>query len=87
MYYGWINETILFNMDVICDNTPLQIGTNVLALVGENKRTQIPKAIKVWLRFCRASFCIACCCVAVITRFDQSNLRKSVLLALMVLEK
>ncbi|XP_052026304.1 cancer/testis antigen 55-like [Apodemus sylvaticus] len=47
MDYGWINETILFNMDVISDNTPLQIGTNVLALVGENQRTHIPKAIKV----------------------------------------
>ncbi|XP_052026288.1 cancer/testis antigen 55-like [Apodemus sylvaticus] len=44
---GWINESIFFNMDVINDNTPLKIGTNVLALVEENKRTHIPKAIKV----------------------------------------
>nr|XP_034341905.1 cancer/testis antigen 55-like [Arvicanthis niloticus] len=45
--YGWINETIFFNMNLISDNMPLNIGTNVLALVEENPRNHIFKAIKV----------------------------------------
>nr|XP_034341893.1 cancer/testis antigen 55-like [Arvicanthis niloticus]XP_034349079.1 cancer/testis antigen 55-like [Arvicanthis niloticus] len=45
--YGWINETIFFNTDVISDNVLLNIGTNVLALVEENPRNHIFKAIKV----------------------------------------
>ena len=69
--YGWINESIFFNTDIISDNTPLNIGTNVLALVEENNGAHILKAIKVCLRFCRVSYSIACCCVAVIKCHDQ----------------
>uniref|UniRef100_A0A8C6G5X1 Predicted gene, 35586 n=1 Tax=Mus spicilegus TaxID=10103 RepID=A0A8C6G5X1_MUSSI len=45
--YGWINESIFFNTDVISDNMPLNIGTNVLALVEKDERTHILRAIKV----------------------------------------
>ncbi|XP_034341897.2 cancer/testis antigen 55-like [Arvicanthis niloticus] len=45
--YGWINETIFFNTDVISDNVLLNIGTNVLALVEKKPRNHIFKAIKV----------------------------------------
>ncbi|XP_038956119.1 cancer/testis antigen 55-like [Rattus norvegicus] len=46
-YYGWINDSILFNMEVISDNVPLKIGTNVLALVEQDEITHTLKAIKV----------------------------------------
>ncbi|XP_063136612.1 cancer/testis antigen 55-like isoform X2 [Rattus norvegicus] len=46
-YYGWINDSILFNVEVISDNVPLKIGTNVLALVEQDEVTHTLKAIKV----------------------------------------
>ncbi|XP_036031446.1 cancer/testis antigen 55-like [Onychomys torridus] len=45
--YGWINETIFFNTDMLCGKVPLNIGTSVIALVEENKTTHTQKAIKV----------------------------------------
>ncbi|XP_059106757.1 cancer/testis antigen 55-like [Peromyscus eremicus] len=45
--YGWINESIFFNTDMLCGNVPLNIGTSVIALVEENETTHIQKAIKV----------------------------------------
>lgn len=53
--YGWINESIFFNTDVISDNMPLNIGTNVLALVEKDERTHILRAIKVWLSLSKVS--------------------------------
>ncbi|XP_038956117.1 cancer/testis antigen 55-like isoform X3 [Rattus norvegicus] len=46
-YYGWINDSILFNVEVISDNVPLKIGTNVLALVEQDEVTHTLKTIKV----------------------------------------
>ncbi|XP_059106769.1 cancer/testis antigen 55-like [Peromyscus eremicus] len=45
--YGWINESIFFNTDMLCGKVPLNIGTSVIALVEENETTHIQKAIKV----------------------------------------
>ncbi|XP_051034569.1 cancer/testis antigen 55-like [Phodopus roborovskii] len=45
--YGWINESIFFNTDVVCGNIPVNIGTNVIALVEETKTTHTLKAAKV----------------------------------------
>ncbi|XP_028616051.1 cancer/testis antigen 55-like [Grammomys surdaster] len=45
--YGWINETIFFNTNVISDNAPLDIGTNVLALVEKDDTSYNLKAINV----------------------------------------
>ncbi|GAB1302789.1 RNA helicase Mov10l1 [Apodemus speciosus] len=44
--YSQMNTKRVFKY-VLSDNTPLKIGTNVLALVEENKRAHILKAIKV----------------------------------------
>ncbi|XP_060230700.1 cancer/testis antigen 55-like [Meriones unguiculatus] len=45
--YGWINKSIFFHTDVVCDNVPLKIGVNVIALVEEDETTQVLNALKV----------------------------------------
>ncbi|XP_060230705.1 cancer/testis antigen 55-like [Meriones unguiculatus] len=45
--YGWINKSIFFHTDVVCDNMPVRIGVNVIALVEEDETTQVLNAIKV----------------------------------------
>ncbi|XP_035294220.1 cancer/testis antigen 55-like isoform X1, partial [Cricetulus griseus] len=45
--YGWINESIFFNTDVVCGKISVNVGTNVIALVEENETTHVLKAIKV----------------------------------------
>jgi hypothetical protein len=35
--YGWINELVFFNTDVLSDNMHLNIRTNILALVKKMK--------------------------------------------------
>ncbi|KAL1766716.1 hypothetical protein HispidOSU_020148 [Sigmodon hispidus] len=45
--YGWINESIFFNTDVLCGKAPVKIGGSVIALVEEDERSHALKAIKV----------------------------------------
>ncbi|XP_021485609.2 cancer/testis antigen 55-like [Meriones unguiculatus] len=45
--YGWINKSIFFHTDVVCDNVPLRIGVNVIGLVEEDETTHVLNAIKV----------------------------------------
>ncbi|XP_060230699.1 cancer/testis antigen 55-like [Meriones unguiculatus] len=45
--YGWINESIFFHTEVVCDNVPVRIGVNVIALVEEDETTHVLNALKV----------------------------------------
>ncbi|XP_035310031.1 cancer/testis antigen 55-like [Cricetulus griseus] len=45
--YGWINETIFFNPDMVCGNVPVNVGMSVIALVEEDETTHALKTIKV----------------------------------------
>ncbi|KAL1766999.1 arf-GAP with GTPase, ANK repeat and PH domain-containing protein 1 isoform X10 [Sigmodon hispidus] len=44
--YGWINESIFFNTDVVCGRVPVNIGGSVIALVEEDETSHVLKAIK-----------------------------------------
>lgn len=45
--FGWINESIFFNTDVVCGHVSVNVGANVIALVEEVEGTHALKAIKV----------------------------------------
>ncbi|XP_041493295.1 cancer/testis antigen 55-like [Microtus oregoni] len=45
--YGWINETIFFNPDMVCGNVPVNVGMSVIALIEEDETTHAVKTIKV----------------------------------------
>ncbi|EGW03174.1 Putative helicase Mov10l1 [Cricetulus griseus] len=45
--YGWINESIFFNTEVVSDNVPVNIGGSVIALVEEDETSHVLRAIKV----------------------------------------
>nr|XP_004653841.1 cancer/testis antigen 55-like [Jaculus jaculus] len=45
--YGWINESIFFNSDMMTDNVPLTVGQKVTALVEEDETSHTLKAIHV----------------------------------------
>ncbi|XP_052605870.1 cancer/testis antigen 55-like [Peromyscus californicus insignis] len=45
--YGWINESIFFNPDMVCGNVPVNVGMSVIALVEEDETTHALKTIKV----------------------------------------
>ncbi|XP_051034572.1 cancer/testis antigen 55-like [Phodopus roborovskii] len=45
--YGWINESIFFNTDVVYGNVPVNVGMSVIALVEEDQTTHALKTIKV----------------------------------------
>ncbi|CAH6780029.1 cancer/testis antigen 55 [Phodopus roborovskii] len=45
--YGWINESIVFNTEVVSNNVPVNIGGSVIALVEEDEASHVLKAIKV----------------------------------------
>lgn len=53
--YGWINENIFFNPDMVCGTVPVNVGMNIIALVEEDKTTHTVKTIKVSLSLLRFS--------------------------------
>ncbi|XP_040599832.1 cancer/testis antigen 55-like [Mesocricetus auratus] len=77
--YGWINETIFFNTEVVCGTVPVDIGTNVIALVEENEISHVLKAIKV--KPMTNSICVAeipdinrRLCIRCVTSVTQDNI-------------
>ncbi|KAL6085125.1 hypothetical protein STEG23_027045 [Scotinomys teguina] len=45
--YGWINESIFFNPDMVCGNVPVNVGMSVIVLVEEDETSHAIKTVRV----------------------------------------
>lgn len=53
--YGWINESIFFNTNVVSDKEHVSVGGSVVVLAEEDEATHMLEAIKVTRSLPRAS--------------------------------